>query len=146
MSTLFARLKSATEQEHKDLEGIIDPMKNFSSLPAYKAHLVKTWILYQSLEAELAGLDWSAIGIDFDARRKTPLLEEDLRFLQVPFAGDAFPSLIHAPSRPGVRPRLPVRPGGCHPRRSIHQPPSGNAWDWSGERGTIFQRLWSQDG
>lgn len=91
MSTLFARLKSATEQEHKDLEDIIDPMKHFSSLPAYKAHLVKTWMLYQSLEAELAGLDWVSLGIDFDARRKTPLLEEDLRFLQVPFAGDAPP-------------------------------------------------------
>jgi heme oxygenase len=88
MSTLFARLKSATEQEHKDIEAIIDPMKNFCSLPAYKAHLLKTLILYQCLEAELAGLEWSAIGIDFDARRKTPLLEEDLRFLQVPHPSD----------------------------------------------------------
>jgi heme oxygenase len=83
MSSLFERLKSSTEQEHNDIEAIIDPLKNFCSLPAYQAHLVKTWILYQSLEAELAAVDWSAIGIDFEARRKTPLLEEDLRFLHV---------------------------------------------------------------
>jgi heme oxygenase len=96
MSTLFSRLKSATEQEHRDIEAIIDPMKNFCSLPAYKAHLIKTWMLYQSMEAELAGVDWSAIGIDFDARRKTPLLEEDLRFLQVPHASEAsVHSLLH---------------------------------------------------
>ena len=96
MSTLFDRLKSATEQEHKDIEAIIDPMKNFCSLAAYKAHLVKTWILYRSLEAELDVLDWSAIGIDFDARRKTPLLEEDLCVLEVPHLSDA---AAHSSSR-----------------------------------------------
>jgi heme oxygenase len=96
MSTLFARLKSATEQDHQAIEAIIDPMKNFNSRAAYEAHLVKTWMLYQALEAELAAVDWSASGIDFDARRKTPLLEEDLRFLQVPPARlEPVPSSTH---------------------------------------------------
>jgi len=83
MTSLFARLKSGTEREHRDLESVIDPMKNFCSRDTYKAHLLKTWALYRSLEAALAELDWSTVGIDFSARRKTPLIEEDLRVLEV---------------------------------------------------------------
>ena len=84
MTSLFARLKSGTEQEHRALENIIDPMKNFSCRDAYKEHISKTWALYHPLEADLAKADWAAIGIDFNARRKSPLLEEDMRVLGVP--------------------------------------------------------------
>jgi heme oxygenase len=85
MSSLFERLKSGTEREHRELEALIDPMKNFCSLEAYKAHLLKTWKFYRSLEAELEGVDWPAVGIDFNHRRKTPLLDLDLLILAVPF-------------------------------------------------------------
>ena len=84
MVPLFARLKSGTEQQHQEIETLIDPMKNFASLEAYKAHLLKTWTFYRPLEANLAALDWNAVGIDFVSRRKAPLLEEDMRFLGVP--------------------------------------------------------------
>jgi heme oxygenase (biliverdin-IX-beta and delta-forming) len=84
MVPLFARLKSGTEQQHREIEALIDPMKNFASLEAYKAHLLKTWTFYRPLEANLAALDWGAVGIDFDSRRKVPLLEEDIRFLRIP--------------------------------------------------------------
>jgi heme oxygenase len=84
MTTLFERLRASTRQQHRDIEAIIDPMKNFCSLDAYKIHMLKSWAFYLPLEADLGHLDWSAAGIDFAARRKTPLLEEDLRILGVP--------------------------------------------------------------
>jgi heme oxygenase len=84
MSSLFARLKSGTEQHHREIEVVIDPMKNFCSLNAYKVHVQKTWAFYRPLEEELAALDWTAVGINFVARRKTPLLEEDMCFLRIP--------------------------------------------------------------
>jgi heme oxygenase (biliverdin-IX-beta and delta-forming) len=88
-SDLFARLKSGTAQQHRAIETLIEPMKNFRSLDAYKAHLWKTWVFYRPLEAALAGLDWAALGLDFEPRRKTPLLERDLRVLGVPHAEEA---------------------------------------------------------
>jgi heme oxygenase len=92
MSTLFAHLKSGTEQQHREIEALIDPMKNFCSLDAYKAHVFKTWLFYHPLEANLDKIDWSAVGIDFASRRKTLLLERDLTALSVPYtalnAGD----------------------------------------------------------
>jgi heme oxygenase len=84
MSSLFALLRSGTRQQHREIEAIIDPMKNFCSLEAYKAHVLKSWTFYCPLEAELGHLDWTAVGIDFASRRKAPLLEEDLRILGVP--------------------------------------------------------------
>jgi heme oxygenase len=83
MSFLFARLKSGTEQQHREIESLVDPVKNFCTLTAYKSHVFKTWRFYRSLEADLAALDWSAIGIDFAARRKLPLLERDLVVLGI---------------------------------------------------------------
>ena len=84
MASLFARLKSDTERQHREIEGLIDPMKNFASLVAYKAHLLKSWTFYRSMEADLASLDWSAVGIEYASRRKTQLLEHDLKVLGVP--------------------------------------------------------------
>jgi heme oxygenase len=84
MTTLFERLRESTRQQHREIEAFIDPMKNFGSLDAYKAHVLKSWAFYLPLEADLAHLDWAAAGIDFAARRKTPLLEEDMRVLGVP--------------------------------------------------------------
>jgi len=85
MSSLFARLKSGTEPQHREIEALIDPMKNFCSLDAYKNHLLKTWTFYRPLEADLAALNWSPVGIEFEGRRKTALLEEDLRVLGFPY-------------------------------------------------------------
>ena len=84
MSLLFARLKSGTERQHREIEALIDPIKNFCSLDAYKIHVLKTWSFYCPLEDDLALLDWARAGIDFASRLKTPLLEHDLRVLGVP--------------------------------------------------------------
>jgi heme oxygenase len=83
MSTLFAQLKSSTEREHREIEAIIDHSKNFQRLETYKGHLLKSWIFYRSMEEKLGFLQWSDIGLDFHSRRKLPLLEEDLRVLDV---------------------------------------------------------------
>ena len=83
MPSLFERLRSGTEQEHREIEALIDPLKNFRSLDAYKAHVLKSWRFYLPLEGCLAAFDWSAAGIDFAPRRKAPLIEQDLRILGV---------------------------------------------------------------
>jgi heme oxygenase len=84
MSSLFARLKAGTEQQHREIESLIDPLKNFCSLTAYKSHVLKSWEFYRSTENDLGGLDWAAVGIDYAARRKLPLLERDLDALGIP--------------------------------------------------------------
>jgi heme oxygenase (biliverdin-IX-beta and delta-forming) len=84
MSALFARLKSGTEQQHREIEALIDPTRTFASMEAYKIHLLNTWSVYASLEPELDMLDWCGLGFDLASRRKTPLLEQDLRILGVP--------------------------------------------------------------
>jgi heme oxygenase len=83
MPSLFERLKSGTEQQHREIEALIDPLKNFRSLDAYKAHVLKSWRFYLPLEGCLGGFDWSAAGINFVSRRKAPLIEQDLRVLGI---------------------------------------------------------------
>jgi heme oxygenase len=83
MPSLFERLKSGTEQQHRELEALIDPLKNFRSLDAYKAHVSRSWRFYFPLEGCLAAFDWPAAGIDFAPRRKAPLIEQDMRVLGV---------------------------------------------------------------
>ena len=82
--SLFARLKSGTEEQHRALERFINPFETFHSQESYKAYLWKYWTLYRSLEADLAPLDWRSIGIDFASRQKVYLLERDLCALGVP--------------------------------------------------------------
>ena len=82
--SLFARLKSGTEEQHRALERFINPFETFRSQESYKACLWKSWALYQSLEADLAPLDWRSVGIDFASRQKVHLLERDLIALGVP--------------------------------------------------------------
>jgi heme oxygenase len=86
MGNLLASLKSGTEQQHREIESLVDPMKNFGSLDAYKIHVLKTWIFYRQLEGGLGALQWSSVGIDFVSRQKTPLLEEDMRSLGLTYS------------------------------------------------------------
>ncbi len=84
--SLFARLKASTQEQHRELERLIDPLQSFRSLGTYKAYLFKSWLFYQGVEGELADLHWSTAGFDYSPRRKTALLEEDLRVLNVPLS------------------------------------------------------------
>lgn len=83
MSLLFARLRAGTERQHREIEGLVSPMQSFASLEAYKAHLVNAWQFHACLEPALATIDWPGLGIDYASRRKTPLLDQDLRALGV---------------------------------------------------------------
>ena len=83
MSTLFSQLKASTESEHREIEAIIAPFVSFKSIDVYKEHILKSWIFYRSIETDLAALPWPVIGLDFDSRRKIPLLEQDLLVLEV---------------------------------------------------------------
>ncbi len=84
--SLFARLKSGTQEQHRELERLIDPLQSFRSLGTYKAYLLKSWGFYRGLEEELAEVHWSTTGLDYPPRQKTALLEEDLQVLKVPLS------------------------------------------------------------
>lgn len=78
---LFARLKAATADQHAALEARIDPLRRFQDRASYTQYLARAHPLYRSVEEELAHHEWNALGLDFDARRKLPLIEEDLAAL-----------------------------------------------------------------
>lgn len=94
MSLLFARLREGTGQQHREIETLVDPMRTFVSVEAYKAHLLHVWQFHTCLEPALATIDWPGLGIDYAARRKSPLLAHDLRVLGV----------SHPPSTPAAQP------------------------------------------
>lgn len=83
MSALFERLKSGTEQHHRELEKIVDPLANFHATEAYRAYLVKALAFYESLETQLGAFDWAALGIDFGRRQKAALIVRDLNNLGI---------------------------------------------------------------
>ena len=81
------RLKTETRPHHDRMEG--DPLSRTLLNPAvtvaeYTHALAIYHGFYAPLEAKLAAAtDWAALGFDWAARRKTPLLERDLRALGV---------------------------------------------------------------
>lgn len=80
---LLDRLKDQTRAEHVAIEGALDLMRDDLSLAAYRRLLECYFGFYAPVEARLAGLLSSAAigGLDFEARRKLPLLQDDLHAL-----------------------------------------------------------------
>jgi heme oxygenase len=75
------RLREATAAAHQRLEDRMDVMGLTGSLDSYRTLLARFLGIYQPLEEQLAGLDWSAAGFDFAARRKSHRLHRDLEVL-----------------------------------------------------------------
>jgi len=81
---LLARLREATRPLHDRLEADLDLLNPTLSRDRYRELLEGMWGFYQPLEARLAPLTaWDECGFDFERRRKTLLLERDLRGLGV---------------------------------------------------------------
>ena len=74
------RLKAQTRAEHTAMEGALDLMRDDLSLADYRRLLERYFAFYAPVEARLAGVFYSAPlgGLDFEGRRKLPLLRADL--------------------------------------------------------------------
>lgn len=73
-------IKRLTASAHRDAEAAVGRARPFASLGSYRAYLTKLHAFYEALEAPL--FERLALLVpDADARRKTGLLEADLRYL-----------------------------------------------------------------
>lgn len=75
-------LKTQTTEQHVALENQLDIGERFKTREDYIKLLERFFTLYAPLEKELEqAADWQQLGWDFEARRKTPWLENDLTAL-----------------------------------------------------------------
>lgn len=101
----LTRVREATKSAHETLEARVDLMGRLRNRADYVRLLSADLGFYAPLEAALADVDWSAIGLDFDSRRKVPLLEADLSALGLdPAARAGLPRCAKLP-RLGSLPR-----------------------------------------
>lgn len=77
----MARLKYTTRYQHAAVERLVDLDRLGASPARYQRWLQRLYGLYAPLEDGLAQLPWTEAGLDFDARRKTALLIQDLTAL-----------------------------------------------------------------
>lgn len=81
MRTLHARLRSETRPWHDWLQAGLDLPGRFGSTTEYRGLLAEFFGFYRPLETALASASWEGVGALFAPRRKTPLLQADLRAL-----------------------------------------------------------------
>jgi len=78
--SLLARLKSETSHLHSRIEQVVPLLRPELDRPAYRRYLERLLGYLRPIEAMLAGFaaSWAEYGLDFEARRKTQLIEHDL--------------------------------------------------------------------
>lgn len=102
VAPVLARLRAETRAEHDAIEAALPLMGPGLTREGYRRLLARFLGVYRPLEAVLAGLgDWTAQGIDLQARRKAPWLVADLRALGEPDPA-ALPDCPGLPPLPGV--------------------------------------------
>jgi heme oxygenase len=79
-------LREGTRDHHARAEASLPLMDEALSRDRYARALARLLGFYAPLDRRLDALDWEAIGLDWTARRKAPLLADDLRRLGVPMA------------------------------------------------------------
>ena len=80
---ILGKLKEATKEQHKNLEGTVNVMDEMFSMDNYKNLLAKFYRFYSGIEPELAKLNWSEVKHNFDDRLKLPKIEKDLANLGI---------------------------------------------------------------
>ncbi|MFN0279425.1 MAG: biliverdin-producing heme oxygenase [Pyrinomonadaceae bacterium] len=75
------KLKEATSKQHEELEDTVDIMNRMFSREDYRNLLEKFRRFYAAIEPKIAAVDLERFGMDFEKRRKTALLENDLKSL-----------------------------------------------------------------
>jgi heme oxygenase len=78
---ILAKLKEQTAEQHQQLEAKLDILARLSSPQGYKSLLEQFYGFYRPLEIHLGSVIPAGFLSNFTARRKTPLLEKDLLFL-----------------------------------------------------------------
>lgn len=97
-------LRDRTAALHSRVERSIPILHLCQSLATYRRLLLRLVGFYSVAEIRLSPFKWDLLGLDFDARRKTPSLQDDLRCLEVQSdeiaaaikaadAADAFPAV-----------------------------------------------------
>ena len=82
---ILAKLKEQTAEQHQRLEGNLNILARFNSAQGYKLLLEQFYGFYRPLEMHLGSVMCPpGFLANFTARRKTPLLEKDLLFLDLP--------------------------------------------------------------
>lgn len=77
-------LKARTRQLHDNLEARVDVLSRLQSLESYQQLLTAFFGFYAPLEAHLSDcVALKSAGLDFEPRRKVPLLVADLEFFRV---------------------------------------------------------------
>jgi heme oxygenase len=73
-----AQLRAATWSSHQRLEKRLNVKARFTEVGAYRSHLEKLWGFIAGLEQALSAESFGSALPDYDARRKLPLLTQDL--------------------------------------------------------------------
>lgn len=97
---VLLRLREETRPQHEAIEHALDLMSEQMTVADYRFRLSRLHGYYQPLEARLFALDGWPAALDLAARRKTPLLEADLRVLGV--APEELPRCRDLPDLPGL--------------------------------------------
>lgn len=103
-TTIHEMLRQGTRDAHLRVERLVPILTFGSNRGAYCGYLARLLGFYAPMEASLGAHDWASIGIDFERRRKAPLLEADLVSLGLEAASVS--SLPRCPSLPSL-PDLP---------------------------------------
>ena len=81
---ILIRLREETRSEHNAIEAVLGLMSASLTLDTYRHTLERFYGFYRPVEEAVHALGgWDGRGLDLGERRKTPLLEADLRALGV---------------------------------------------------------------
>lgn len=97
----MAQLKAETAALHRGIEQVVPLMRPTLDRLAYRSYLARLLGYLRPLEEQLARFSGAlrGLGVDFEARRKTPLVVRDLLFLgHDPHQLEAVPSCRHLPA------------------------------------------------
>jgi heme oxygenase len=101
VTTLLTRLRQETSHQHALLESQLPLLDRTLTRDAYRQLLGRFWGYYAPLEQfVLSVIRRNAVAFDYEARLKTPLLENDLRALRLPAA--LLPRCANLPALAGV--------------------------------------------
>jgi heme oxygenase (biliverdin-IX-beta and delta-forming) len=82
---ILEKLKQSTRIHHNRASHSLDILRVHLSIEEYRDILQKLWGFYEPLEALIANeREWPLSILNFDHRKKTPLLEHDLHVLDAP--------------------------------------------------------------
>lgn len=101
---ILAALAHSTRPDHARIGRSIPLARPSLSLDVYRAHLARLLGFYEPVEEALASHAWASVGLDFEVRRKLPLLAADLACLGLDEG--AIASLPRCAAIPGL-PALP---------------------------------------